>query len=404
MPRKKTTKKKKTTKRTKSSSSKSFEGITKIKVIGVGGGGGNIISRMKDKTKIKGVEYIAVNTDAQDLNHASANKKIHIGKALTKGLGAGMNPEIGKRAAEENRSEIGEILEGADVVFVVAGFGGGTGSGAAPVIAEIAKEKDILTIGVTTKPFSFEGSKRMSIAQDSLGKMKDVVDSLVVIPNDRVFSVISKDTPVIKAFEHIDDVLIYGVQALAELVNMPGIINVDFADIAAILKDAGPSLIGVGIASGQDRGVKAVNEAINSPLIETSIEGAKGVLFSISGTKDLKMSEINDIAKAVVSNLDSNAKVIFGAYHDRTVKKKNVKVTVIATGFSGFLSNGNSSSGIPQLFSSDDNSSSKFNSKSEDYSKKDKEDSSSNKEKEKKPEESKTEPWDIPAFLRKKKK
>lgn len=324
-------------------------GITKIKVIGVGGGGSNAVSRMmQDTERIRGVEFIAVNTDAQDLDYASAHKKIYIGRALTHGLGAGMNPDIGKQAAEENRSELGEIMEDADIVFVTAGFGGGTGSGAAPVIAEIAREKGILTVGIVTKPFSFEGTQRMNIAQDALARLKDKVDSLVVIPNDRIFAMIDKDTPAMRAFGFIDEVLKNAVKSIAELINMPGIINVDFADIETTLKDAGTTLIGIGTASGQDRGVKAAESAINSPLLEVSVEGAKGVLFSIAGGKDLKMSEINDIARTIASNLDQNARVIFGAYYDRSLKDKVIKVTVIATGFQGVFSGGRMS--IPTLF------------------------------------------------------
>ncbi len=324
-------------------------GITKIKVIGVGGGGSNAVSRMmQDGERIRGVEFIAVNTDAQDLDYASAHKKIYIGRALTHGLGAGMNPDIGKQAAEENRSEIGEMMDDADIVFVTAGFGGGTGSGAAPVIAEIAREKGILTVGIVTKPFSFEGTQRMNIAQDALARLKDKVDSLVIIPNDRIFAMIDKDTPAMRAFGFIDEVLKNAVKSIAELINMPGIINVDFADIETTLKDAGTTLIGIGTASGQDRAVKAAEAAINSPLLEVSVEGAKGVLFSIAGGKDLKMSEINDIARTIASNLDQNARVIFGAYYDRGLKDKTIKVTVIATGFQGVFSGGRMS--IPTLF------------------------------------------------------
>ncbi len=258
-----------------------------------------------------------------------------------------MNPEIGKQAAEENRSEIGEAIEGADVVFITAGFGGGTGTGAAPVIAEIAKEKGILTIAVVTKPFAFEGAQRMTIAQEGLGRLKEKVDALVVIPNDRIFTIIDKDTSVMKAFAFIDEILKQGVQAIAELVNTPGIVNVDFADIKTILRESGQTLIGIGTAKGEDRSVKAVQNAVNSPLLEVSMEGAKGVLFSIAGGRDLKMSEINDIAKAISGNLDANAKVIFGAYYDRSLKDKAVKVTVIATGFNGMFSDRR---GLPTLF------------------------------------------------------
>lgn len=381
------------------------EGITKIKIVGVGGAGGNIVTRMKERLRIKGVEYIAVNTDAQDLNHTLAHRRVYIGKALTKGLGAGMNPEIGKQAAEENRSEIGEVLEGADIVFITAGLGGGTGSGAAPVIAEIARDKGILTVGIVTKPFSFEGNKRMSIAQEAIGKLKDNVDALVVIPNDRIFSIINKDTSVIKAFSYIDDVLKDGVRAIADLINSPGIINVDFADVKTILKDAGPSLIGVGIASGQERSVKAVDAAVNSPLLEASIEGARGVLFSIAGGRDLKMAEINDVAKTIVANLDQNARVIFGAYYDGSLKDKSIKVTVIATGFNGLFSS-NGGSVIPSLFVQErktlpsevkNDFSDEENNFEEDTAK----EGGKASKKDNKP---KSEPWDIPAFLRKRKR
>jgi cell division protein FtsZ len=380
-------------------------GITRIKVIGVGGGGSNAVSRMMAGERLRGVEFIAVNTDAQDLDYATAHRKIYIGKALTRGLGAGMNPEIGKQAAEENRSEIGESLEGADIVFVTAGMGGGTGTSGSAVVAEIAKEKGILTIGVVTKPFAFEGAQRMMIAQEGLSRLKEKVDALVVIPNDRIFSLIDKDTPVLKAFASIDDVLKQSVQAITELINTPGIINVDFADIKTILKDAGTTLIGIGSAVGQDRGIKAVQSAINSPLLEVSLDGAKGIVFSVAGTKDLKMSEVNDIAKAISVNLDSNARVIFGAYHDRSLKDKALKVTVIATGFNGAFPQ---RSMIPSLFMNEGGS--KKEAKPDlNQSKADKESERADEENERnakssgqKPE--KNEPWDIPTFLRKKKR
>jgi len=329
------------------------DGVTKIRVVGVGGAGNKVVTRMMEGAdRVKGVEYVAVNTDKQDLDYANTHKKIYIGKALTRGLGAGMNPEIGRQAAEENRSEIGEMLDGSDVVFVTCGMGGGTGTGAAPIIAEIAREKGILTIGIVTKPFTFEGAQRMTLAQEGLNRIKDKVDALVVVPNDRIFSVISKDTPIIKAFGYVDDVLRHAVSAIAELVNMPGIVNVDFADIKTIMKDAGTTLIGIGMAQGQDRSIKAVNFAINSPLLEFSMEGARGVLFGVAGSKDLKMSEISDVAKVVAQNLDPQAKIIFGAYHDRKLKDKSIKVTVIATGFSGMLQRHHPMS-IPSLFMED---------------------------------------------------
>lgn len=380
--------------------------IAHVKVIGIGGAGGKIISRMMEGDRMRGVEFIAINTDAQDLDRVMAHKKIYIGRALTKGLGAGMNPEIGKQAAEENRSEIGEALEGADVVFVTAGMGGGTGTLGASVVAEVAKEKGILTVAMVTKPFAFEGAQRSSIAQDGLHRIKDKVDSLIIIPNDRIFSLIDKETSIVKAFGFVDEILKQAVLAVTEVVNVPGIINVDFADVKAILRDAGTTLIGIGMSAGQERSVKAVNGAIRSPLVEISIDGAKGVLFTVAGGKDLKMSEINDIAKAVTSNLDPNAKVIFGAYYDKTLKDKSLKVTVVATGFNGvvsasrltptlFFSSGEKASDVPDILS-----------KKEKQQERGEDRQHAIKEKEKEPKAAldQEEPWEIPAFLRKKKK
>ena len=307
----------------------------KIKVIGVGGGGGNAVSRMQEDFQIKSVDFIAINTDAQDLDYCKAKHRIYIGKNLTRGLGTGMNPELGRQAAEETRSEIVEALKGADLVFITAGLGGGTGSGAAPVIAEAARELGALTVAVVTKPFSFEGAQRSRIAQEALIKLKDKVDTLIVVPNDRIFSVIKKDTPVVKAFEFIDDVLRHSVQGIAELIAMPGIVNVDFADVKAIMKDAGSALVGIGIATGQERAGSAVDQAINSPLLETSIDGAKGILFAVSGGKDLRLNEIHDIAKSIGESVDPSAKIIFGAYHDRKLRKGALKVILFATGFNG---------------------------------------------------------------------
>jgi cell division protein FtsZ len=380
-------------------------GLTRVKVVGVGGGGGNAVTRMMAGERPRGVEFIAVNTDAQDLDYAIAHKKIYIGRALTRGLGAGMNPEIGKQAAEENRSEIGEALEGADIVFITAGMGGGTGTSGSAVIAEIAKEKGILTVAVVTKPFAFEGAQRMNIAQEGLNRLKEKVDALVIIPNDRIFSLIDKETPILKAFSFIDDVLKQAVQAITELVNTPGIINVDFADVKTVLKDAGTTLIGIGSASGQDRSIKAVNAAVNSPLLEVSLDGAKGIVFSIAGSRDLKMSEINDIAKAISVNLDANARVIFGAYHDRTLKDKALKVTVIATGFNGVFPQ---RSMMPSLFMASD--AQKKEAKAEQNQEKaeiDEMRTGDGKEKNMKaglPKQENNESWEIPTFLRKKKK
>ncbi|MCX6788946.1 MAG: cell division protein FtsZ [Candidatus Jorgensenbacteria bacterium] len=381
-----------------SAKKKISQNFARIKVIGVGGGGGNAISRMMNSDRIRGVQYIAINTDAQDLDYASAHKKIYIGKALTKGLGAGMNPEIGKQAAEENRSEIGEELDDADIVFVTAGLGGGTGSGAGPVVAEIAKEKGILTVGIVTRPFMFEGAQRAAIANEALGKFKEKVDALVVIPNDRVFGLIDKDTSLIKAYSFIDEVLKNGVKSLSELINTPGLINVDFADVKAILRDAGQTLIGIGIAGGQDRSIKAANLAINSPLLEVSIDGARNVLFSIAGGRDVKMSEVNDIARAVASNLDANARVIFGVYNDNSLKDKSIKVTVIATGFNGTFS---TRIVTPTLFMMDEIPSAPKATEPKEKT------STPTVEKDKTPKnmpDEHEESWDIPAFLRKKKK
>ncbi|TSC52074.1 MAG: cell division protein FtsZ [Parcubacteria group bacterium LiPW_41] len=372
----------------------------KIKVIGVGGGGGNAISRMMESPdRVRGVEFIAVNTDAQDLDFVSAHRKVYIGKALTRGLGAGMNPEVGKQAAEENRSEIGELIDGADIVFVTAGFGGGTGTGAAPVVAEVAKEKGILTIGIVTKPFMFEGSQRTQIAQEGITRLKDKVDALVVIPNDRIFSLIDKETSMAKAFGFIDEVLKNGVQSLAELINTPGLINVDFADVRATLKDAGTTLIGIGLGSGTERASKAIQSALNSPLLEISIDGARSVLFSIAGGKDIKMAEVHEIASAVSSGLDANARVIFGSYYDRSLKDKSIKVTVIATGFNGVFSQRMIA---PTLFMTEEipKVSHHESQKQEEIKEKPK----TSEEKQRTQESEGEEEWEIPAFLRKKKK
>jgi cell division protein FtsZ len=387
--------------------------IARIKVIGVGGAGGNIVSRMMEGDRVRGVEYIAINTDAQDLDRVHAHKKVYIGRALTRGLGAGMNPEVGKQAAEENRSEIGELVDGADVIFITAGMGGGTGTLGASVVAEIAKEKGILTIAMVTRPFSFEGSQRMHIAQDGVNTLKEKVDSLIVVPNDKIFSIIDKDTSLMKAFAFIDEVLRQGVFAITDLANTPGIINVDFADIKVILKDAGATLIGIGFGVGPDRTTKAIEQAIHSPLLEVSLDGAKGVLFSIAGGKDMKMSEIDEIARAVTANLDPNAKIIFGAYHDRSLKEKGIKVTVIATGFNGVMGSGITHMvNSPSLFFEEDKKQTPmFEVKKEKNtppapSKKADifEEKNISDEDDKRLPIDKQEPWEIPAFLRKKKK
>lgn len=306
----------------------------RVKVVGVGGGGGNAVSRMS-KDFMRGVEFVAVNTDVQDLDCCHVKNKLYIGRNLTKGLGTGMNPELGRQAAEENRSEIAESLQGADLVFVTAGMGGGTGTGAAPVIAEAAKQTGALTIAVVTKPFSFEGSQRSRIAQEGLLKLKDKVDALIVIPNDRIFSIINQDTSILKAFESIDMVLKNAVSGIVELITTPGIINLDFADVRVIMEDAGAAIVGVGLASGKDRAQNSVMQAVSSPLLEVTIDGAKGVLLGIAGGRDLRMTEINDIARSVAEAVDPGARIIFGAYHDKRLRSGHIKVTLIATGFNG---------------------------------------------------------------------
>ncbi|MEK7463277.1 MAG: cell division protein FtsZ [Patescibacteria group bacterium] len=376
-------------------------GQANIKVVGIGGGGGNAVHRMK-KYFEKGIDFIAINTDSQDLECCDVKNKIHIGKNLTRGLGAGMNPDLGKQAAEETRAEIIESIKGADLVFITAGLGGGTGTGASPVIAEMAKEAGALTIAVITKPFSFEGAQRGRIADEGLQKLREKVDTMIVIPNDRIFSVIDKDTPLIKAFEIVDEILRYAVQGIADLIAMPGIVNVDFADVKAIMQDAGPAIVGIGMSSGEGRAMKAVTQALHSPMLEVSIEGAKGVLFGISGGKDLKMSEVNDIAKTISESVDSSAKIIFGAYCDKHMRPGFLKVTLIATGFSGNPVSKLNISSSANLFNSVSRESrvspaiKESKTLDEEKSRLEKERSQSAKKK--------GSEWDIPAFLRKGKK
>lgn len=375
--------------------------MAKIKVVGVGGGGGNAIDRMR-RELFKSVDFIAINTDTQDLELCNADTKIHIGKNLTKGLGTGMNPELGRQAAEETKAEIVEAIKGADLVFITAGLGGGTGSGASTVIAEAAKEIGALTIAVVTKPFSFEGAQRARIAQDALMKLKDKVDTLIVVPNDRIFTVIEKDTTLIKAFEIVDDILRYAIQGIAELISMPGIVNVDFADVKAIMENAGTALVGIGIGSGQDRAMSAVTQAVNSPLLEVSIEGAKGVLFGVSGSKDLKMSEINEIAKTISEAVDPSAKIIFGAYHDRNMKNGQIKVTLIATGFSNSAVNKSSGSSLSNLFNAPVERKPEFAPRKEEKDSAD--DLRPVKPRQPESHRKSSDVWDIPTFLRRKKK
>src|SRR3990167_7570630 len=308
-----------------------IETIARIKVFGVGGSGHNAIHRMIT-SGLLGVEFVAVNTDAQSLHHSKADRKVQIGKQTTRGLGAGMNPEVGRGAAEENKDQLNEVLSGSDMVFVTCGLGGGTGTGAAPVVAKIAKEAGILTVGVVTKPFAFEGAKRREIAEAGLEELKEQVDTIIVIPNDRILQIIDKKTSLLDAFRTVDDVLRQAVQGVADLVTLPGLINVDFADVKSVMSDAGSALMGIGRGSGENRAVEAAKQAIDSPLLEVSIDGAKGVLFNITGGKDLGMYEVDEAAKIITRSVDSDAKIIFGAVIDEQLSDE-VRITVIATGF-----------------------------------------------------------------------
>ncbi len=309
------------------------ETFAKIKVVGVGGSGGAAIHRMMS-SKIQGVDFVAVNTDAQALHHCQAPKKIHVGRATTRGLGAGMNPDIGRQAAEESREEIEAALKGSDMVFITCGMGGGTGTGASVIVAEAAKESGALTVAVITRPFSFEGLQRSRIAEAGIEELRDRVDTMIIVPNDRLLTIIDRKTSLVNAFEIVDDVLRQAVQGISDLITMPGIVNVDFADVKAIMKDAGSALMGIGRATGDDRAQEAARAAINSPLLEVSINGAKGVLFNVSGGSDLSMSEVNEAAQIITESVDRDAKIIFGAVIDDKLKKGEIKITVVATGFS----------------------------------------------------------------------
>ncbi len=308
------------------------ESFARIRVIGVGGSGMNAINHMIN-SNVKGVEFIAINTDSQDLQHSKAKKKIHIGKNLTRGLGAGGNPDSGKRAAEETQEEILESLRDSDMVFIAGGMGGGTGTGAAPVIARLAKEAGALTVGVVTKPFSFEGQQRMRAAEEGIAQLKAEVDAIITIPNDRLLEIVDRDTSILNAFALCDDVLRQAVEGISDLITSPGIVNVDFADRKAVMQSAGSALMGIGLASGEKRAEEAAQKAINSPLLEVSITGARGVLSAIAGGEDLGMLEIQDAARVITEAIDPNARVIFGAFRDDKLKKDEIKVTVIATGF-----------------------------------------------------------------------
>lgn len=305
--------------------------VASIKVIGVGGGGGNASNRMI-KSNVRGIEFIAVNTDAQALYHSEAPMKINVGKATTKGLGAGSNPDIGRQAAEESAEEIRDAITGADMVFITGGMGGGTATGAAPVIAEIAKEQGILTVGVVTKPFAFEGHRRKTQAEEGLENLRTKVDTLITIPNDRILSIIDKKTPITEAFTVVDDVLRQGVQGIADLITVHGMINVDFADVRTVMENAGSALMGIGYGTGENRAIEAAKAAIESPLLELSIDGAKGVLFNITGGNDLSMFEVDEAARIITEASDAEANIIFGAVINDSYTGE-VKITVVATGF-----------------------------------------------------------------------
>lgn len=308
-----------------------IETIARIKVVGCGGGGGAAINRMVE-SGIRDVEFIAVNTDMQALQHSKADTKIHIGRTITKGLGAGMNPDLGKAAAEESQNDLRDALKGADMVFVTCGLGGGTGSGSSPVVAEIARDSGALTIAIVTKPFAFEGAQRRNIAERAFAELSDKVDAVITIPNDKLLQVIDKKTSLLDSFKIADEILRQGVQGIAEVITVPGLINVDFADVKSIMSSAGSALMGIGTASGENKAIEAAKMAINSPLLEMSIEGARGVLFTVVGGKDLAMYEVNEAAKVITSSTDEDARIIFGAVIDERMKDE-IKITVIATGF-----------------------------------------------------------------------
>ena len=305
--------------------------VARIKVIGVGGGGSNAVNRMI-RANLQGVEFIAVNTDAQALYHSEAEIKINVGKATTRGLGAGSNPEVGRQSAEESSEEIKSALEGPDMIFITCGLGGGTGTGAAPVIAEIAKELGILTVGVVTKPFTFEGPRRKQQGEEGLENFKDKVDTLITIPNDRILSIIDKKTPITEAFTVVDDVLRQGVQGISDLITIHGMINVDFADVKTVMENAGSALMGIGYGSGENRASEAAKAAVASPLLEMDIEGAKGILFNITGGNDLSMFEVDEAARIITEAADPDATIIFGAVINENYTGE-IKITVVATGF-----------------------------------------------------------------------
>jgi cell division protein FtsZ len=307
------------------------ETFARIKVVGVGGGGGAAVERMI-AAGVKGIEFIAINTDAQALHYSHATRKVHIGQQTTRGLGAGADPEVGRRAAEESEKEIAEILKGSDMVFITLGAGGGTGTGAAPLIAQIAKQGGALVVAMATKPFAFEGERRSRVAEAGIAEIKDNVDTLITIPNDRLLQTIDRKTSLLDAFGVVDEVLRQGVQGISDLITIHGLINLDFADVKAIMSSAGSALMGIGRASGENRAIEAARQAIDSPLLELNIEGAKGVLFNITGGRNMSMHEIDEAAKTITGAVDEDANIIFGAVLDESLDD-DIKITVVATGF-----------------------------------------------------------------------
>lgn len=309
-----------------------IETFARIRVVGVGGSGKNAINHMIE-SKVRGVEFVAINSDAQDLHRSLAKRKIHIGKNLTRGLGTGMNPELGRRAAEETRQEIQEALSGSDMVFITCGMGGGTGTGASAIVAKIAKEVGALVIAVVTKPFSFEGAQRKEIAERGLTELKKEVDAFIVIPNDKLLAIVDTNTSAKSAFAMCDEILRQAVEGVSDIITTPGDINTDFNDIKAIMEGAGPALMGIGIAEGDDRSTAAAKQAVNSPLLDVSIGGAKGILFVVASNDDLGIMEVQEAAKVINESVDKNAKIIFGMMKDDKLKKGQIRIIVIATGF-----------------------------------------------------------------------
>ncbi len=371
-----------------------FQSFINIKVVGIGGAGGNAISRMQGIGRIRGVEFVAINTDTQDLHYTSAKYKLNIGKNVTRGMGTGMNPDIGRMAAEESKDEIAKVLRGSEMVFITAGFGGGTGSGASPIVAQIAKELGCLTVSVVTKPFSFEGIQRERIAQEAIENIRENTDALIIIKNDKIFSIIDKDTPLLQAFLEIDEILKSSVEGISDLITQPGIVNVDFADVKSVLENAGTALVGVGKANGEERARKAMTTAIESPLLENSIDGAKGILFNIGGS-NLRMQEIQEAGEIIRERVDSEAKIIFGAFEDHRLKKNDLKITILATGFdNNFIRHSNRQSMILDILEKKDNPEKKSENLLEEKDKKNPKDT----------DKEERDIFEIPAFLRRKKK